>query len=218
MATQWYYLDGFTENGPFDGKQMKRLADAGAVIPSTPVKRASGTEVSPWTRAGAIQGMFTGDVRDKLGDPICDDCGQVLKNGICQICSIGTSTPPPRDDYPPIDDLATSRSTYIPSVYRVERKYPNLRIYVDAIRFWAKILFFLSVVGAGLFFAAGMIAFVRDRDLFTLIVAVISGIAGFMVGWMFYVLTMALAELFMVVVDTEENTRRMALMLEGQKT
>jgi hypothetical protein len=22
MATQWYYLDGFTENGPFDGKQM----------------------------------------------------------------------------------------------------------------------------------------------------------------------------------------------------
>ena len=39
MTAMWYYLDGFTENGPYSGQELKQLTDSGAVIPSTPIKK-----------------------------------------------------------------------------------------------------------------------------------------------------------------------------------
>lgn len=89
VAVEWYYLENDAEHGPVSGKQLKALAAAGSVFPWTPLRRVSGSDQSPWTRAGAIQGLFSEkNVADQLGGPICDDCGTLLdSDGACPKCN-----------------------------------------------------------------------------------------------------------------------------------
>jgi hypothetical protein len=87
IMAEWFYLAKDQEKGPFSGSQLREFADLGYVLPSTPVRKRQGDETSPWTRAGAIQGMFAGDVTQQLGDPICDDCGTRIDNGSCPKCT-----------------------------------------------------------------------------------------------------------------------------------
>lgn len=92
MAIEWFYQSVGFKLGPVTSEELKQLAEEGTVIPSTPVRRRVGDEISPWTRAGAIQGLFPGNVIDQLGEPICDNCGRKLQNGNCPNCS---PSPPP---------------------------------------------------------------------------------------------------------------------------
>jgi hypothetical protein len=194
MATEWFYLDGASEHGPVSGQQLKQFADAGIVFPSTPVKRVTGDEISPWTRAGAVQGMYAGDVTDQLGEPICDHCGRRLDSGRCPIC------------YKGIDAADTPANV----VKKEVRKYLALRFYCGL----------LQIVGwvALVFGVASMIASaidwyrVADSPLNKLgtLRTLISVTLPAVIGGGFYLLFHASAESLHVVMDIEENTRRTA--------
>lgn len=113
MGVEWYYQSEESTHGPVSGKQLRSLADSGTVVPPTPVRRVVGDNRSPWTRAGAIRELFEGDVRDQLGDPICDDCGALRADGTCPKCDPRfdpgevSSAPEP----PPVADVGSQTSS-----------------------------------------------------------------------------------------------------------
>ena len=86
MSTDWYYLDKGEQQGPVSGNELRELADFETVMPWTSVRRIYKGESSPWTRAGAIQALFSKDVSDLLGPPICNDCGRAKPDGSCPNC------------------------------------------------------------------------------------------------------------------------------------
>lgn len=224
MPADWYYLDNGTQFGPMSGRELKQLADDREVFPWTPVKRVSGSDVSPWTRAGAIQGLFAGDVRGKLGDPICDDCGHVLKDGKCPVCSArAVEAPPP--PVPPLEPppfvVTGSPEQQEPApVVRprtapisVDRKYPNLRAHVGAI----KLLAWVQLLVMGFIAMFAVIRGFVDPDPIGLlgpIGGILVGAFALFIGLMIYTGLMAIAELFLVFIDTEENTRRTSAIIE----
>ena len=201
MAAEWYYLDGLTEAGPINGSQLRKLADAGFIFPSTPVKRAVGDDISPWTRAGAIQGIFSGDVTHQLGDPICDDCGRRLENGICSACrpKPAVITPPASDSFPAFDQ---------------RKRYRNLRFYCGLLQAagWVFLLVGIAstIVGAIELYSVSDIPFSSSQKLRQLIMAGLPTI----IGAGLYLVLHAASESILVVVDIEENTRRTAYFAE----
>ncbi len=91
MSVQWHYQDGGTIHGPVSDRTLSELAGQGRVLPATPVRRTAGDRVSGWRRAGAVRGLFSGDVSSQIGDPICENCGTLLtRNNECPAC-----LPPP---------------------------------------------------------------------------------------------------------------------------
>ena len=86
MAIEWYYHEHGAKMGPVSGSQLKTLAGEGVIVPWTPVRRVTGSDHSPWSRAGEVKGLFPGDVTSQLGDPICGDCGSKLDKGRCSSC------------------------------------------------------------------------------------------------------------------------------------
>jgi hypothetical protein len=212
MPAEWYYLDGFEKHGPYSGKELKQLAASGKILPSTGIQQVSDTGASPWTRAGAVQGMFAGDVRHLLGNPICDDCGQPLENGVCELCELGRKEASPPNVPPIVTDLPGGGNRR-PGIY-VEQRYPNLRGYVAGIRFWAKLVLFLGIGMGGLWIFASLIQVVDEANPFYIIAGLIMAAFSIIVAAVFYFLLMVTAEMFMVFVDTEENTRRTALMVD----
>lgn len=217
MAAEWYYLDNGNETGPVGGSQLKKLADAGIVFPWTPVKRVSGSDVSPWTRAGTIQGMFAGDVREQLGGPICDDCGHTLENGNCPKCSpvveTATAAPNPWDEPPPAIDTPSPAPQVRRPAFDDRLKYRNLRSYCNLLGLasWVAlavgalwILFaFVPILSRlriiGIANAVGMLAAASIPGLLCLLA---------------YVLLNAAAEVFHVLMGIEENSRRTAHFTE----
>ena len=209
MAVEWFYLVNETEFGPISGKQLKELADSGAIIPRTAVRRTKGTDRSPWTRAGAIKELFPGDVVEQLGGPICDDCGIVLEaNGSCLKCA--RVVPPPLPTEPPISLSATSAPDApqsIPSSVPREQKYKNLRKYVSLIRTLA---FLVQIASCLIAIAVIAFAFITGQGPLGMLTAVGGAVVWVFGGYVAYVVQMALAEFLEVVMDIEENTRHSA--------
>jgi len=214
MAVEWYYIQSDTEHGPVGGKTLKGMADAGNIFPWTPVRRVAGNEQTPWTRAGAIKALFPGDVIDQLGPPICDDCGTQLVDGNCPRCTSPEPPPfvPPAMDEPPADQPPSSS----PDEIHVEQRYPNLRAYVDFLRVAARIIYILGIILALFFVLFGILSLLpmlaREEwsliSLITLVSQLFFAVLAYGAGHLLYVLTMALAETFVVIMDNEENTRR----------
>lgn len=92
---EWIYLDHGRKHGPISGEQLRLLAGQSKVLPSTPIRRVDGINVSPWRRAGELKGLFTVDVSSQLGDPICGSCGERMVAGGCTKCSPTPPPPPP---------------------------------------------------------------------------------------------------------------------------
>jgi uncharacterized protein YbjQ (UPF0145 family) len=91
MSVEWHYQDGGKTHGPVSDRTLSELAGQGLVMPATPVRRTAGDRVSGWRRAGAVRGLFSGDVSGQIGDPICENCGTLLtRNNECPAC-----LPPP---------------------------------------------------------------------------------------------------------------------------
>ncbi|QDS97691.1 DUF4339 domain-containing protein [Adhaeretor mobilis] len=86
MSAEWYYLIEGIEIGPISGDEIKCLADTCKILPSTSTRRVFRGESTPWTRAGAIKVLYSDNVIDKLGPPICDDCGSTLTGDVCCNC------------------------------------------------------------------------------------------------------------------------------------
>lgn len=86
MAVEWYYLETDEKIGPVSSEQLKKLAASGAIMPWTPVCRVSGSDKSPWKRAGEVNKLFAGDITGQIGQPICEDCGKILTAGNCADC------------------------------------------------------------------------------------------------------------------------------------
>ncbi len=91
MSVEWHYQDAGKIHGPVTDRVLSELAGQGRVLPSTPVRRTAGDRVTGWRRAGAVRGLFSGDVTSQIGDPICENCGSLLVRGNeCPVC-----LPPP---------------------------------------------------------------------------------------------------------------------------
>jgi len=110
-------------------EHLRELAADGVVVPSTPVRRVSTDGVSPWSRAGEVKGLFTGDVSTRLGGPICGDCSRLLSNGRCPHCSpvvamAAPIPPPPLPAPPPTEHVAP-----------VKKKRPRISISLAAVVF-----------------------------------------------------------------------------------
>lgn len=201
MTTTWYYLEKGKEVGPFSGSDLKAKADMGGIFPHTSVYRLAGEDRSPWTRAGAIKALFPQDVTELLGPPICDKCGTVLGNNGCPKCK------PPQIVEPKGDEsLQFSLPTHktISRAVKVETKYHYLRAYAHFMKFTAKVVLAVGILVV-VFCIASLIAPDpgRAKDMYF-----ISAIITAIVTVMQYILLMALSETFLVIMDTEENTRR----------
>ncbi|MCX7429197.1 MAG: tetratricopeptide repeat protein [Planctomycetia bacterium] len=60
MATEWFYQAKGQQCGPVASSELRRLADAGAIMPDTLVCRATATRMADgrWVRAEEVQGLF----------------------------------------------------------------------------------------------------------------------------------------------------------------
>jgi len=208
MAVEWYYQELEQSLGPVSSEQLRGLASQGIITPWTPVRRVSGSDLTPWTRAGEIKKLFDGDVSGQLGKPICEDCGTLLEGDSCPSCS-------------PLEPVqAEDGSSFLPPVgsqdkpsrttpAEVEERYPNLLIYLGWMKSIAKIVLYLTwaviAIGVLVRFKNHLSAGDLPTTLFAIFIAApISAL----IAYFFFVLTMAGLEFIRVVVDIEENTRR----------
>jgi hypothetical protein len=76
--------------------------------------------------------MFAGDVREQLGDPICDDCGRRLEGGVCPSCSVA----PPAFEYEPESDsvgVEPATPDAEPLIQQVTWKKPDTADFADGL-------------------------------------------------------------------------------------
>lgn len=207
MAVQWYYQELGQILGPVPSEQLRKLAAQGTIVPWTPVRRVLGSDLSPWTRAGEIKKLFDGDVSEQLGKPICEDCGTVLDEDNCPNCS--PLDPIQGEDgssfFPPV---APHASTPRHSPIRVEKRYPNLRKYLEWMKSLARIALYLTwgmmaIAVAALLMDSRGSSGAAESFVSVLFAASVLGLLAYVL----YVCFLAGVEFIQVVIDIEENTR-----------
>lgn len=217
MIAKWYYLDNGQQTGPVAGNRLKELADKGVIVPWTPVRRVFGRNRTPWTRAGAIKALFTQDVADLLGPPICDRCGTQLVDGACPKC---TPPPPPVEAPQPTTDAAEEEPVATDTVEPAEttestdesqQRYPHLRAQIAWLHSTAKIQFYLGVAVGMVILIAGAYLSIRERSIFEVLASALSAWAVYFMARWAHMFLKAHAEKLQVLIDTEEHTRQTEL-------
>lgn len=199
MAVEWYFQESHETRGPVSSELFKGLATVGTVVPWTPIRRVSGSDQSPWKRAGEVKGLFSFDPSDQLGGSICGDCGALLTDGQCPICNPAALMPMSESD----SALPTPAVTY-----QVEQRYPNLRKYLALMKRGAMLVRYgIWIVVAALCFYEFKRGISWDLSL-----SLFGYIFLLLMAEIWYIWTMAFLEFVRVVIDIEENTRSLDMI------
>lgn len=213
MANAWHYLADGEDRGPISTAELKASVADGIITPRTAVRRIADGRSTGWLRAGQIEGLFNRDVSAEMGSPICKDCGFPLSGERCLSCNpLPTSpsnppifAPPGMGDqfaYSPAGAPTGAGGPSTPQGPQLEKRYGHLRTYLG----WMDTINLVCATAGGIIFALlAVVSLSKGHDvtgLFSLLclmgtyAAFVAGRAGVQAVW--------------VLIDTEENTRRIA--------
>ena len=172
---------------------------AASPTPSPPPLPLGPLPMSVRTEPGTIKTLFPNDTSDQLGPLNCDACGTAMLDNRCPSCEIPVAKQV-------IEQFAAFDSPLPETEANVEKRYPNLRKYIEIIHGIGVVLFFVSLLCI-ILFAANAFA---DSGPEAVVFIVFVGLVGLAPSYIFYITTVSTAELLLVMLDIEENTRKIA--------